>query len=189
MVQNMILMPMASRNRRSARIADQATAIVAPTPPSDLAAGTYGMVQAAMNPTTDRTVSASPASQGTRVGEAQKEAARRRAADDGEEGPHFEQAVAERELFVGKQLGQNAVLGRAEERAVDTHSPQDDQGGPSARWILPERDGPGSHQRDFAHLHGNDDGPLAQRGPIARLHKGKSMSGRLKTTKAMVACV
>ena len=38
--------------------------MVAPTPPSDLAAGTYGMVQAAMNPTTDRTVSASPASQG-----------------------------------------------------------------------------------------------------------------------------
>ena len=64
MVQNMIFTPMASRNRRSARIAVQATAIVAATPPSDLAAGTCGTVQAAMNPTTARTVRVSPASQG-----------------------------------------------------------------------------------------------------------------------------
>ncbi len=107
------------------------------------------------------------------MGEAQKEAARCRAADNGEEGPHLQQAVADRELFVGQQLGQNAVLRRAEERAVDTHAPQDDQGGPSARWIHPERDGPGSHQRDLAHLYGHDDGSLAQPVREHTGHQGK----------------
>ena len=54
----------ASRRMRSARIAAQARRTVATSPPSALAAGTFGTVYAATRPAADRPASASPPSQG-----------------------------------------------------------------------------------------------------------------------------
>ena len=65
------------------------------------------------------------------------------------------------EPLVGQHLGEDPVLGRAEEGALQAHEPENHQRSQCRAGGCVEGECRAAHEQDFRQLHGNDDGSLA----------------------------
>ena len=88
------------------------------------------------------------------------EPARRRAQDDGEEGRHLAEAVGARELPLREDLGQDAVLGRAEEGRLGRH--QEEDGQKRLDTARQEGERAQAHDGDLARLDGDEHAALGE---------------------------
>ena len=81
------------------------------------------------------------------------------AQNDGDEGAHFEQRVAAREVAVAEHFGDDAVFGGAEDGGVQAHQEDDEQHafGPAGD----QRGEPEEHDGDFEELDADQDAALA----------------------------
>ena len=86
--------------------------------------------------------------------------ARDRAGDDGDERAEFQNAVAPGKFFLRQQLRQQAVFGRAENRAVDTHQEHAENG--QVELMAGQADEREQHHEDFKDLHAEDHAALAE---------------------------
>lgn len=80
-----------------------------------------------------------------------EDAAQDGAAQDGQVGPHLDQAVAGDQLVLSQVLGQDAVLGGAEERGLCPHQEEHDDQEPDVAEAEP--DGGAGHDEDLRQLH------------------------------------
>ena len=102
-----------------------------------------------------------PAEPGPAPGQRDDHAPRDRPADDREVRPHLQQAVPRRELLVRQDLGEDAVLGGAEEGGLDPEQAEDRHRRHAAGRLQEQGGGAQEHQHELQGLHPEDHRPLA----------------------------
>ena len=116
-----------------------------------------------------------------RLPHGKQHAARGDAHDDGDEGAHFQQRVAARKVAIVQHLGNDAVLGGAEDGGVQSHQEDHQQHalGPAGD----QRGEPEEHDGDFEKLDADQHAALAHQvgevaGVSAEHERGQSENGR-----------
>ncbi len=96
---------------------------------------------------------------GLRAPHSEEDAAAGDAEDDGDEGTHFEERVAAREVAVAEHFGDDAVFGGSEDGGVESHEEDDEQ---HAFGPVGEQGGEAEeHDGDFEELDADEDAAFA----------------------------